>query len=138
VEDNTALEFDKDVKKPKNIIRETRVGAGTSQGTLDRDTMVLDMRQKSLVQTYSQEPKVPVRVAPSYAKYFGKVMRVSINGISVAVPCNGTTISLPASFADEVMRRMTEMDKYELRANKMANASQNFETNPGQINFFGN
>ena len=135
--EDTALEFDKDVKKPKNIIRETRVGAGTSQGSLEKDTMVLDMRQKSLVQAYTQEPKVSVRVAPSYAKYFGRIMRVSINGISVAVPCNGTTLSLPASFADEVMRRMAEMDKYELRASRMANASQNFETNPGQINFFG-
>lgn len=135
--ENTGLEFDKDVKKPKNIIRETRVGAGTSQGNLDKDTLILDMRQKNLVQTYAQEPKVPVRVAPSYAKYFGRVMRVSINGISVAVPCNGTTLSLPASFADEVMRRMSEMDKHELRASRMADATKNVETNPGQINFFG-
>lgn len=133
--DNMAPEFD---KKPKSTVRETRFETPQAKPkTVEEQTFVLDQRQKNLVATYKEEPKVPVRVAPSYAKYFGRVMRVSLNGISVAVPCDGSTLSLPESFATEVMRRMSEMDKHELRAQKMANASANFETSPGQINFFG-
>ena len=135
--DTTASEFDKNVTKPKNIIRETRVGAAPAQKSVEEQTMVLDQRQKNLLKFYAQEEKIPVRVAPSYAKYFGRVMRVSINGISIAIKCDGTTVQLPESFATEVSRRMSEMDKHELRASRMAQATQNFETNPGQINFFG-
>lgn len=137
---STNLDFDKEVieRKPRSVVRETKVEhAQAPEKTVEAQTFMLDQRQKSLVQIYNQEQKVPVRVAPSYAKYFGRIMRVSLNGISVAVRCDGSTQELPESFATEVFRRMYEMDKHELRAQKMANASANFENSPGQINFFG-
>lgn len=140
--DNMApdFDFDKEVveRKPKNVVREGRVEVTkASPKTVEEQTFILDQRQKNLIKIYKEEPLVPVRVAPSYAKYFGRVMRVSLNGIIVAVKCNGETQQLPKSFATEVLRRMSEMDKHELRAQKMANASANFENSPGQINFFG-
>ena len=136
--DNMAPDFDKEVveRKPRSVVRETR-NEQAQQKTIEEQTFILDQRQKSLAQVYKAEPLVPVRVAPSYAKYFGRVMRVSLNGISVAVRCDGSTVSIPQSFATEVFRRMSEMDKHEMRAQKMANASANFENSPGQINFFG-
>jgi hypothetical protein len=64
-------------------------------------------------------------------------MRVAINGVICSVRCDGSTVSLPESFAAEVLRRMSEMDKYDLRLNKMAQVQQNLESSPGQLNFFG-
>ena len=127
-------EFSKDLRRPQKLIKESRI---TPEKSIEAETRKLDLAQKNLVNVYKNEPKVPVRVAPAYAKYFGRVMRVSINGISVAVRCDGNTVQLPESFAAEVLRRMAEMDKYELRQSKMANVERNFESSPGQLNFFG-
>lgn len=135
VEDDTMNEeFSKNYTKPQKLIKEARVNV---ERNLEAQARKLDIAQKSLVNVYQNEPKVPVRVAPSYAKYFGRVMRVAINGISVAVRCDGSTVSLPESFAAEVLRRMSEMDKYENRLHKMAKVERNFESSPGQLNFFG-
>lgn len=134
---DTENEFTVNTKRPQNIIKEKKVTPVSFENKLESETRKLDLAQKNLVNIYKQEDKIPVRVAPSYAKYFGRVMRVSINGISVAVRCDGNTVSLPASFAAEVMRRMSEMDKYELRLSKMSNVQRNYESSPGQLNFFG-
>lgn len=124
-------------RKPQKLIKETRVSPEHLERSVEVESRKLDLAQKNLVNIYKNEKKVPVRVAPSYAKYFGRVMRVAINGISVAVRCDGRTVELPESFAAEVLRRMSEMDKYELRQSKMANVERNFESSPGQLNFFG-
>lgn len=130
-------EFSRTPRRPEKIIKEVKVTPEHLEKSVEAKSRELDIAQKNLVNVYKSEPKVPVRVAPSYARYFGRVMRVAINGISVAVRCDGTTVELPESFAAEVMRRMSEMDKYDLRANKMADVRRNFETSPGQISFFG-
>lgn len=124
-------------RRPQKLIKETRVTPEHLDRSVEVESRKLDLAQKNLINVYKNENKVPVRVAPSYAKYFGRVMRVSINGISVAVKCDGRTVELPESYAAEVLRRMSEMDKYELRQDKMANIERNFESSPGQLNFFG-
>ena len=128
------LEFSKDSRKPQKLIKEARVNP---EKVVEAKSRELDIAQKNLVNVYKNEKKITVRVAPSYAKYFGRVMRVAINGIIVAVKCDGHSVQLPESFAAEVLRRMSEMDKYDLRLNKMARVERNFETSPGQLNFFG-
>lgn len=96
-----------------------------------------DRRQKGLLQVYAQEEKVPVRVPPSYAKYFGRVMRVSINGVVIAIKCDGRSVDLPATFAAEVNRRVAYVEANELKRQKMAHVKNNFESTPGSLNFFG-
>ena len=128
------FELDKPIRKPQKIIRETKINP---EKNLESATLVLDRKQKNLVNVYKNEKKINIAVAPSYAKYFGRVMRVSLNGISVAVRCDGKDTALPESFAAEVRRRMMEMDKYELRLRKMSRVQSNFETSPGQLSFFG-
>lgn len=130
-------EFSKTPSRPQKLIREAKVTPETLEKNVEFQSRKLDIAQKNLINVYKNERKIPVRVAPSYAKYFGRVMRVSINGISVAVKCDGNNVELPESFAAEVMRRMSEMDRYERRLNKMSDAQRNFETSPGQLNFFG-
>lgn len=92
--------------------------------------------QKTLAEIYSSQAKIPVRIAPSYAKYFGRLMRVTINCVAVTIPCNGQTYNIPAEFACEVERRMREMDAYELKSNKLADVSNNYEPDIGQLSFF--
>lgn len=128
------FELDQPVRKPQKIIRETKINP---EKNLENTTAALDRKQKSLINVYKNEKKINVAVAPSYAKYFGRVMRVSLNGISVAVRCDGKDTALPESFAAEVRRRMMEMDKYELRLRNMSRVQSNFETSPGQLSFFG-
>ena len=125
------------VKRPQKLLKEEKIQPEHIEKSIDLDSRKLDIAQKNLVNVYKNEPKVPVRVAPAYAKYFGRVMRVALNGIIIAVKCDGNTVELPESFAAEVMRRMSEMDKSELRRQKMANVTKNIESSPGQINFFG-
>lgn len=128
------FELDQPVRKPQKIIRETKINP---EKNLENTTAALDRKQKSLINVYKNEKKINIAVAPSYAKYFGRVMRVSLNGISVAVRCDGKDTALPESFAAEVRRRMMEMDKYELRLRNMSRVQSNFETSPGQLSFFG-
>ena len=101
------------------------------------DVADVDKKQKSLLQIYRGEKLVPVRIAPSYAKYFGAVMRVSINGIVISVKCDGRTVQVPETFATEIYRRMSNMDAYELKTSKIANVQQNLDVTPGSLNFFG-
>ena len=137
VEDTMNEEFSKSSTRPQKLIKESRVNSENIERSVEAKTRLLDLAQKNLVNVYKNEKKIPVRIAPSYAKYFGRVMRVSINGISVAVRCDGNDTLLPESFAAEVMRRMKEMDKIELRSSKMADVTRNLESSPGQLNFFG-
>ena len=132
---NEEFEFEMNPKPKQKLIKEERIAPTTPSKSTDMTT--LDKRQRSLIDIYKNEPKVSVQVAPSYAKYFGRVMHVSINGISVGVRCDGRPTKLPESFATEVLRRMRKMDDYELRLSRMANVEQNYETSPGQLNFFG-
>ena len=127
-------EFEKNNKPSPKVIKEQAVSV---EHTAEQQMLNLDKAQKNLVNVYKNEPSVAVRIAPSYAKYFGRVMRVSINGISIAIKCDGSTVNLPESFAAEVMRRMTEMDKYEMRQGRLADVRNNAEAAPGQIKFFG-
>ena len=114
--------------KPKNV---------NLAQTKNYDIADVDKKQKSLLQVYKSETLVPVRIAPSYAKYFGSVMRVSINGIVVSVKCDGKTVQVPETYATEIYRRMANMDAYDLKTSKMANVRENLDVTPGSLNFFG-
>lgn len=135
--DTISDEFSRPIRRPEKTIKEDKVTPQDLERSIEIKARQLDLAQKNLVNIYKNEPKVPVRVAPAYAKYFGRVMRVSINGISIAVRCDGNVVELPESFAAEVYRRMSCMDNYELRTKGMADVQRNLESSPGQINFFG-
>lgn len=129
-------EFAKDSTPIRKSIKEAKVNTSKPVRAQD-NTLALDKKQKDLVSIYKSEPKMKVRVAPSYAKYFGRVMNVSINGIIVAVKCDGHEIELPESFASEVIRRMNYVDENESRCQNMSQISKNYESSAGQLDFFG-
>lgn len=99
----------------------------------NRSLLAKDMARKRLAHRYSQEPKRSVMVAPMYAPYFGKVMHVSINGISIAVPCDGQPYNIPKTFAEEVYRRLRAVNEAELKSKRFANVAANVERAPGEL-----
>ncbi len=89
-----------------------------------------------LRQIYADEPRVPLYLSPMYRPYFGNVMRVTINGISIYMPVNGTTHSIPQTFADEITRRRMAIDNMLTRQDRMAEVSSNVEGAPGELSIF--
>ncbi len=112
------------------------IAAPTKKVKREETLVSLDLKQKTLAQIYTAQKKYPVRIAPSYARYFGNIMRIVINGIAIAVRCNGETYMLPEDFAAEAERRMREMDTIELKSRKMADFKGNYEPDIGSLSFF--
>ena len=95
-----------------------------------------DHARKALAEVYRREPKKSVMVAPMYAPYFGKVMHVMINGISIAVPCDGRPYDIPETFAGEVFRRINAINDQQSKAKRYSDVNSNIEGAPGELALF--
>lgn len=95
-----------------------------------------DYARKALVDVYKAEPKVSVMIAPMYAPYFGRIMHVKINGISIAVPCNGKPYSIPETFAAEVARRLNAINEQQQQQKRYSDVAANVERAPGELSLF--
>lgn len=89
--------------------------------------------QGNLANRYRNEEKVTISVSPLYRPYFGNVMQVSINGISIYMPIDNTPHKIPKTFADEIYSRINAVDAIMKKQDRMANISANVETNPGEL-----
>lgn len=100
-----------------------------SQRDLDRNMsqrlIAAQNRRLAVVKKYQNEPQREVIIAPSYAKYWGKVMTVTINGAQIAVPCNGKPIKVPETYACEIDRRRQEADRIEQLSMNLADVQHN-------------
>ena len=92
--------------------------------------------RRKLGEVFRKEEKVPVSISPLYKPYFGKVMTVTINGISCAVPVDGKTYVVPKSFAEEVNIRKFRQDQLTEKAKKLSDVQNNFESSPGELPLF--
>lgn len=95
-----------------------------------------DHARKKLAEVYKREPKVSVMVAPMYAPYFGKVMHIMVNGISIAVPCDGRPYDIPKTFAGEVFRRINAINDQQSKAKRYSDVNANIEGAPGELALF--
>ena len=91
--------------------------------------------RKGLIKKFMEEPKVQVSVSPLYQPYFGRVMMVSIQGISVHVPANGKTYAIPKSFAGDLLHSIALIDSKIKREQRMSDVSRNFEGHAGELRF---
>lgn len=92
--------------------------------------------RRKLGEKFRKEEKVAVSISPLYKPYFGKVMTVTINGISCAVPVDGKTYLVPKSFAEEVNIRKFRQDELMEKAKKLSDVQNNFESSPGELALF--
>lgn len=95
-----------------------------------------EMKRRTLAAHYNKEDKIAVSISPLYKPYFGKVMTVTINGISCAVPVDGKTYKLPKTFAQEVEARKYRQDELLEKKKNMSDVKNNFETSPGELSLF--
>lgn len=92
--------------------------------------------RKSLLKEYKEEELVPMYLSPMYKPYFGNVMQVSINGISIFFKIDGSTQTVPKTFADEITARRMAVDAIENKKRKMADIPSNVEGSPGELSLF--
>lgn len=95
-----------------------------------------EQRRKELAKVYKAEEKVPLYLSPMYRPYFGNVMQVSINGISIYFKIDGTTQLIPRTFADEITSRRMRIDTMLTRRKRLSDISGNYESNPGELKLF--
>lgn len=107
---------------------------------------VMDEARKQLVQAtqykeelrkqYAAEDKVPMYLSPMYRPYFGKIMRVAVNGVCIYMPVDGSTQQVPRTFADEIERRRKSIDSMLTKQNRMSDITANHENAPGELSLF--
>lgn len=110
--------------------------APATEDTAGRGTLSLDQlesRKRKLIGQYIAEERLPIVLAPMYAAYFGNVMTVALNGISIKVRVDGSSQKVPKSFADEIDYRRMQIDQQLRRQQRMSNISANIERNPGEL-----
>lgn len=122
------------------VLPATDMIPSTSTGDLESathransDVTVRDIRRKQLGRSYADEPKHTIMIAPMYEAYFGKNMHVSINGISISVPCDGRPYAIPETFAAEVQSRLRAINDLQAKQKRFSDVGRNYESSPGEL-----
>lgn len=68
------------------------------------------MEAQEAVRMFRNEPTVPIYVPKSFATFCGPTMAVSVNGVRVAIPCDGKTYAINATHAEAIKERMAKLD----------------------------
>jgi hypothetical protein len=131
---NTKVRKDVDVAAPPVTTAEAPVvkKAASNRG----DVQSVELQRRALLRHYKDEETIPVNISPMYAKYFGKVMTVSIQGITVAIPCDGKTRRYNKTHAIEALSRVRKIDASITRKERMKNIANNIESTPGELKFY--
>lgn len=111
----------------------------TSKQVMDeanKQLQTAETRRKALIKKYKEEEKVPMYLSPMYQPHFGKVMAVSINGITIFFKVDGSTQLVPRTFADEITNRRRQIDAILTKQSRMANVQTNVEGSPGELKLF--
>lgn len=91
----------------------------------NREIAKASARRKELIKYYKGEKKVVTYLSPMYRPHFGNVMTVTINGVSIRFPVDGSRQEIPATFADEIERRRRNIDNIEKKQKRMAAVKEN-------------
>ena len=91
----------------------------------NREIAQASARRKELIRYYKSEKQVVTYISPMYRPHFGNVMTVTINGISIRFPVDGSKQEIPATFADEIERRRRNIDNIENKQRRMAAVKEN-------------
>lgn len=110
----------------------------TQENVLQREDTVqsVELKRRALVKKYKAQEKMAVNISPLYKPHFGNTLTVSINGITVCIPCDGKTYQVPETHAIEAISRVRKVDTMLTRKDRMQRVSDNFETTPGEIKFY--
>lgn len=115
---------------------EDKVMEATAMADSNKAVAEGERARRELAKVFKGQKKVPVSIPPLYKPYFGRVMTVFLNGVSIAIPCDGKTYEVPASFAEEIQIRIDNQNELIQKKSKLSDVSNNFETSPGALNLF--
>jgi hypothetical protein len=107
--------------------------APTDNQRLDQSMIKAERVAKEQFGKVVKQQLKPVTLAPSYKDYFGEVMTVQINGMSVYVPVNGRTYHIPKDFAALVQERRRKVDDMLNRQAILGDVTRNKEHFAGQL-----
>lgn len=103
----------------------------------NREIIKASSRRKELIKHYKGEEQVVTYISPMYRPYFGNVMTVTINGISIRFPIDGSKQEIPATFADEIERRRQNIDNIIKKQKRMAAVKENEDKGSiGELSLF--
>ena len=100
------------------------------------DLRAAEQHRRDNLKIYNSEPKVRYSVSPLYEVYLGKVHQLSINGITIAFPIDGTAHEIPESFASALAEKVAGIDAKLQKGKKMSDVANNHESYAGQIGLF--
>lgn len=90
-------------------------------------------QKQDVFHQYMYDERVDMYLSPTYRPYFGNVMPVTINGVTIEFPVDGSTHSIPKTFADEIANRRVLIDKINFKTERMSDVQSNFEYVPGDL-----
>lgn len=95
-----------------------------------------ELNRKRLLEVYKSEPTIARSISPLYKPYMGKMIQISVNGITIYFPVDGSVHQVPESFATEIDSRIEAINATILKSQKMSNIAENHETFAGEIKMF--
>lgn len=95
-----------------------------------------ERERKLLAQCFKKQEPISVSIPPLYKPYFGKIMTVTIQGVSIAIPVDGRSYKIPESFAEEVKIRISNQNELFEKHNSMSDITGNFESSAGELQLF--
>ena len=115
---------------------EEKVTKAQAEAASNKAVAAAEKERKELAKSLKKQEYVPVQVSPLYRPYFGKVMTVTINGASIAIPCDGKTYKVPKTYAEEIKVRMFKQDELFAKKKRLSDVTNNLEASPGELQIF--
>lgn len=81
----------------------------TQRTTIDGRSL---LEAQAAVNSFRREPKVPISIPKSLANTFGPYIAISVNGVRIAVNCDGRTYMINKTHAEHIKERIAKVDAY--------------------------
>lgn len=131
VVDEAVVENTTTVASPQAIVGISALQA--AKQTADQELRAATLNKKKLGAYYQREKKVSVTISPFYAPRLGRVATITVNAISVYVPCDGKAYDIPETFAASLRRKLANIDTLEARGKALSDVANNVESFAGQL-----
>jgi hypothetical protein len=105
----------------------------TAKEIADLDMRKADHQEKVNKGIVERQPKVSVSMSPMYAPYFGEVMTVTLNGMSIYFPVDGRTYEVPEAFARIIHKRRRMVDSQQNVQAKLGDLTNNKDSFAGEL-----
>lgn len=101
------------IKAPKQTGPAEPDNINRSQGFTERanidGTSLMEAQSKMLA--FKEEKKLPISIAKSFQSQFGPFLAITVNGVRVAIPCDGKTYYINETHAIHARERLAKVDR---------------------------